>query len=81
MTRWTRLSGARLLWLFLLPLPLLTGYAESGDPLKTMSQISNRAAKGDRLPTAHADRAAWTPCAPVRPSQDVGRCAALAKAD
>lgn len=76
-----KLGALRWLWLLLLPLPSIMGYAESGDPLATMSEISNRAAKGDRLPIAHSAETAWTSCSPFRQTQDVGQCAALAKAD
>ncbi|GBD50458.1 hypothetical protein METY_3671 [Methylopila sp. Yamaguchi] len=68
MKRNTKRIGARWLWLVLLPLPLLMGYAESGDPLAAMSQISNRAAKGDRLPILGADGGALIAPSP-RPSE------------
>lgn len=64
------------LWVLLLPLPAMVGHAESGDPLKTMSQISNSAAKGDRLPIASGRSADWTACPPTRVSQ-TGVCSAL----
>lgn len=81
MNRDTRRSGARWLWLVLLPLPLLMGYAESGDPLATMSQISNRAAKGDRLPVLGPDSGDWTSCASGLRSKVDGRCAAMTGQD
>ena len=76
--RRTRPVSARWLWLFLLPLPLLMGYAESGDPLATMSQISNRAAKGDRLSVAHPAESAWTSCSPARRAEEKRVCPDLA---
>jgi len=65
----------------MLPLPSAVGYAESGDPLRTMSHISNRVAKGDRLLLAHPLDADGTLCAPGWRSQGSGRCAAFHEAD
>lgn len=62
----TRRRALRWLWLLLLPLPSFVGYAGSGDPIGTMSQISNRAAKGDRLPFTHSSDAGSASCAPAR---------------
>lgn len=80
MIRAGKLSALRWLWLLLLPLPSILAYAESGDPLGDMRDISNRAAKEDRLPIAHPADAAWTSCAPVAERRDA-RCGALSRAN
>ncbi|MFD1701651.1 hypothetical protein ACFSCV_01410 [Methylopila henanensis] len=64
MIRWPTWRGLRWLALLLLPLPAMIGYAESRDPIATMTKISNSAAKGDRLPMAAEADGAQTFCAP-----------------
>ena len=79
--RKSRLRHLRWLAFLLLPLPSVVGYAGSGDPIRTMSEISNRAAKGDRLPIAHSPGAARITCAPMRQRGDLSVCLDFATAN
>jgi hypothetical protein len=79
--RKSRLRHLRWLALLLLPLPSMVGYAGSGDPIRTMSEISNSAAKGDRLPIAHSPGAARITCAPMRQRGDLSVCPDIAAAN
>lgn len=79
--RKSRLRHLRWLALLLLPLPSMVGYAGSGDPIRTMNEISNHAAKGDRLPIAYSSGAARITCAPLRRRGDLGVCPDFARAN
>lgn len=54
MTRKPTRRAFNWLWLLLLSLPAIVGYAESRDARGAMTEISNSAAKGDRLPLGHS---------------------------
>lgn len=77
----TGLGVRRLLWLLLLPLPAIVGYAQGGDLPRAMTKISNAAAKGDRLPVSHPSDAAWMSCAPPQTPPRIAGCEAMADVD
>lgn len=78
-----RLRRAALGWLslLLLPLPAVVGYAESRVPLGAPTEISNRSAKGDRLPLARQTESAWRSCASTGRGDHVAICRVLGAAD
>ncbi|MDR4306587.1 hypothetical protein IHQ68_08150 [Chelatococcus sambhunathii] len=67
--------------LLLLSLPGIVGYAQSRDARGAMTEISNRAAKGDRLPSGRPSEPVWLSCAPARRAGDADICRVFAPAD